>query len=281
MPELPEVETVVRTLRPHAAGRRVLSLDLRDSGCLEKTSLPLERARGAVISAVERRGKFIDMHLESADGPALRLVVHLRMTGRLTAWEGGSVPGPNVARYLRLALQLEGGEGPCRLVFSDVRRFGRVFLGTDEGLAAWPSWKKLGPEPLELSEAAFCAAVRGRRAIKSVLLDQTVLAGIGNIYADESLHAAGIRPDTGAGALSEARKCRLLAEIKRLLLLSIQECGSSIRDYQDADGNVGAFQNHFHVYGRGGEACPDCGAKLRRGVLSGRGTVWCPRCQKR
>ncbi len=281
MPELPEVETVVRTLRPHAVDRRCAALELPDPSCLEKASLPLDRAAGALVRAVDRRGKFIVMRLDAADGARLHLAVHLRMTGRLTAWEDGAGPGPDVAKHVRLVIRLEGGKGPCRLVFSDARRFGRVFLGTDEGLAAWPSWRKLGPEPLEMTGEAFCAAVRGRRAVKSVLLDQTVLAGIGNIYADESLHAAGIRPDMAADALPEAAKRRLLVEIRRLLLLSIQECGSSIRDYQDADGNVGAFQNHFHVYGRAGEPCLDCGTKLKRVVVSGRGTVFCPRCQKR
>ncbi len=283
MPELPEVETIVRTLVPHLTGRRVADLCLPDPACLEKCSMPLQTALGTLIRSVTRRGKFVVLCLDARDGTVLYLVVHLRMTGRLIVC-GGVTPAPqDVERRVRLVLRLadaDRGLPVCRLLFSDVRRFGRVFLGDADALAAWPSWARLGPEPLDMDEDAFALAVRGSRAVKVVLLDQHVLAGVGNIYADESLHAAGIRPDTPANMLSQKRKYRLLRELKRILQLSIEECGSSIRDYQDADGNVGAFQNHFHVYGRGGKACPDCGAVLRRIMLGGRGTVYCPRCQR-
>ncbi|MDO5537115.1 MAG: zinc finger domain-containing protein, partial [Desulfovibrionaceae bacterium] len=174
----------------------------------------------------------------------------------------------------------ESGAASCGLVFNDARKFGRIFLGSRTELESWPSWSRLGPEPLTMGREAFAAALKGRRAIKAVLMDQTVLAGVGNIYADESLHAAGIRPDRPASEISTARRHRLHDELVRLLLLSIEECGSSIRDYQDADGNVGAFQNHFAAYGRGGQPCRRCGATLVRTVLGGRGTVYCPKCQK-
>lgn len=289
MPELPEVETVVRTLRPHVANRTVLSWQVVGaSSCLVPESRPLEDLAGFTVQEVFRRGKYIAMRLAKEGLEDLFLVVHLRMTGRLIAYEKEAAaasgwPPSFAEKHIRAAglLADEAGQEPaCALVFHDVRKFGRLFAGTKAELESWSSWKKLGPEPLLMGADAFVQAVRGSRAIKQVLLDQTVLAGVGNIYADESLFAARIHPQSCAGAVPEDALRTLYAELCRLLLLSIEECGSSIRDYQDADGNVGAFQNHFAVYGRKDQPCRTCGTTLKRIVLNGRGTVFCPCCQK-
>ena len=287
MPELPEVETVVRTLAPHVLKRKILSMD-EVRPCSVPESLPCSKAVGFVVAEVFRRGKFIVARLEKEGCEDLFWVTHLRMTGSLMAYEGAmreseaAHPGKYTRCVIELGSRAEIADGDgCRVLFNDVRTFGRIFLGNRKALEEWSSWKKLGPEPLSMGEDAFAKAIRGKRTIKSVLMDQHVIAGIGNIYADESLFAARIHPARTADSLSVEDKKRLYAELVRLLLLSIEECGSSIRDYHDANGNVGAFQNHFMVYGRGGEACHSCGARLKKVVLNGRGTVYCPRCQKK
>ena len=294
MPELPEVETVVRTLRPHVEGREILSMT-EVQHCRVPESLPCSAVQGYTVREVFRRGKFIVCRLERAGEEDIFWVTHLRMTGSLMAYEGDGreCEAAKPGRYTRCVLHLGAagtqgtagtadtqGQEDCRVLFNDVRTFGRIFLGRQKELQAWSSWKKLGPEPLTMGAAAFVAAVKGRRAIKAVLMDQTVLAGIGNIYADESLFAAGILPSRTADSLSVGDKERLYAEIVRLLNLSIAECGSSIRDYHDANGNVGAFQNHFMVYVRGGSPCLHCQGQLEKVTLNGRGTVFCPTCQK-
>lgn len=291
MPELPEVETVVRTLAPHVLMREILSMD-EVQPCRVPESLPCSKAVGYTVAEVFRRGKFIVARLAGKDArkecEELFWVTHLRMTGSLMAYEGAmreseaAHPGKYTRCVIELGSRAEIADGDgCRVLFNDVRTFGRIFLGNRKALEEWSSWKKLGPEPLSMGEDAFAKAIRGKRTIKSVLMDQHVIAGIGNIYADESLFAARIHPARTADSLSVEDKKRLYAELVRLLLLSIEECGSSIRDYHDANGNVGAFQNHFMVYGRGGEACHSCGARLKKIVLNGRGTVYCPRCQKK
>ena len=317
MPELPEVETVVRTLRPHVVGRHIVSLQEVQRPCFVQESLPCTRAEGLFVHRVVRRGKFIvcrlgigqcgcdsmardaDHVLNQAaalfDGAAeedLFWVTHLRMTGTLMAHETAActsaVPSPTSfcapkpGRYTRAWARLagEGLEG-CVLLFNDVRTFGRMFLGTRTMLESWPAWTRLGPEPLTMGAEAFAQAIRGKRAIKTVIMDQHVLAGIGNIYADESLFAARLNPHLPADSLSLAQKLELHAQMVRLLRKSIAECGSSIRNYQDADGNVGAFQNSFAVYGRAGSPCPVCGTTLQKCLLNGRGTTFCPRCQQK
>lgn len=282
MPELPEVETVVRTLRPHIENREILSME-ETQPCLVPESLPCTVVQGFRVREVFRRGKFIVCRLARAGEEDILWVTHLRMTGSLRAWEGelreGAAAQPG--RYTRCIVHLGAdGQEECCVLFNDVRTFGRIFLGRQRELDAWSSWKKLGPEPLTMGDAAFAAAVKGKRAIKSVIMDQRVLAGIGNIYADESLFAAGILPMRAADSLSVREKKHLYAELVRLLNLSIEECGSSIRNYYDANGNAGAFQNHFLVYGRGGSPCQHCQSTLQKVTLNGRGTVFCPVCQR-
>lgn len=164
--------------------------------------------------------------------------------------------------------------------FDDVRTFGRVLVGGDRVLESWPFWKKLGPEPLEMSADEFVHRLHGRRQVKTMLLDQTVIAGIGNIYADESLFRAGIHPAAPADRLSAEQKRKLFDALQYVLRLSIRECGSSIRNYRDAEGNAGAFQNSFAVYGRAGEKCVRCGSVLKKITIGGRTSTFCEKCQK-
>lgn len=273
MPELPEVETIARTLQPQVLERRVERTTLLHPGTLQG-EVGLEAAQGRVVSGVGRRGKLLLVRFAPEAGPVEGLAFHLKMTGRLLVHASDTPPGP----HTRALFDLDNGQ---RLFFDDCRKFGYIRVMTRESVAAWPFWRNLGPEPLELSAADFAALFAGRRGrIKALLLDQTVIAGIGNIYADESLFRAGIAPASPADGLSGERLQRLHAALREVLLESIAACGSSIRDYRTADGDVGAFQNRFRVYGRGGKPCVSCGAKLRSSRVAGRTTVFCPRCQK-
>ena len=289
MPELPEVETVVRTLAPHVAGCRITGVEVLRASGVHPLSLPLQSLAGLTIAGVRRRGKLILLDVASAqDGeepsekrraaprPSL-VAVHLRMTGRLLPRPAGSLPGP----YTRWLLDLQAPDGaPLRLFFDDTRAFGTVFAATPELLQQWEFWRELGPEPLELDAAGFDRRLTGRRAVKAALLDQRVVAGIGNIYADEALHRAGIDPRRPVAEVDGPGRRELLAALKAVLRLAIAQCGSSIRDYRDADGNAGAFQNSFAVYGRGGKPCRTCGRPLAKCRVAGRATVYCPHCQR-
>ena len=286
MPELPEVETVARTLLPHVQGCVITGARLLRDSSLHPLSMRPEDLQGCVITGVGRRGKLLLLELDAAqavnDGvrgaTGLRLAVHLRMTGRLMTHEAHAEPGPHTRCVF--ALQSAGGEARS-LFFDDVRAFGVLLAGTPQTMQRWDFWRELGPEPLELTDAAFSARLDGKNAaIKAVLLDQKVIAGVGNIYADECLFAAGIDPRRKAASLTAAQRSRLLTSLKDVLLLSISQCGSSIRDYRDANGNVGAFQNSFAVYGRSGQACRACGRALEKVKVAGRATVYCPHCQK-
>lgn len=285
MPELPEVETVVRTLRPQVLNARITHVELLRPSVVLPQSLPLGSLCGSRISAVERRGKLILLRLlppsagDSGERPAC-LVVHLRMTGRLMPHPAGTSPHA----HTRCLFQLEGPQGASVLFFDDVRAFGLLFAATPERLAAWNFWRELGPEPLDVPADALARQLAPRlsarrAAIKSLLLDQTMLAGIGNIYADEALFRAGIDPRRPANSLDAASLLTLCRELQTVLRLSIDQCGSSIRDYRDANGNVGAFQNSFAVYGRGGQSCVVCGHALEKTQVGSRATVFCPHCQ--
>ena len=293
MPELPEVETIARTLAPQVSGRRICGYELLNPATLEGT-LSLEGIMGKTILTPGRRGKLLLLPLALADdapfhsdsacpsgslarhlasGPerVTGLAFHLKMTGRLFVHPAGTLP----ERHTRLVLDLDDGS---RIFFDDARKFGYVRVLTPATLAAWPFWAGLGPEPLEISAVDFAVRLAGRRGrIKALLLDQRVLAGCGNIYADESLFRAGIRPD--AQQLSAPRLERLHGALCEVLRESIRQCGSSIRDYRTARGDAGAFQNSFRVYGRAGERCLECGASLEGSRIAGRATVCCPKCQ--
>ncbi|MGH9661087.1 MAG: bifunctional DNA-formamidopyrimidine glycosylase/DNA-(apurinic or apyrimidinic site) lyase [Bryobacteraceae bacterium] len=258
MPELPEVETIVRGLRPWLEGRRIKRVECL---CPRMARGDLARIEGRRIQNFRRHGKFI-----LADCEGVFLAIHLGMTGKLLL-EGD--PG----RYTRVVFTLEGGV----LLFDDVRTLGRV-----EVAARLPARiARLGPEPLAIGPEEFIERLGGRRGrVKPLLLNQTFLRGIGNIYADEALFRAGIHPRTAAARLSRARARRLHAAIREVLEEAIAAGGSSISDYVDATGKLGEFQFQHRVYGREEEACPRCGAAIRRIVLAQRSAHFCPRCQR-
>ncbi len=277
MPELPEVETVARTLAPAVTDRFVEAVAVRSPRGLDDPAQSAEvfaqRLVGRRILGVRRRGKLLVLPLD--DGQAL--ACHLRMTGRLYV----PLPDDPPDAHTHLVFTLRGTDGPTTLYYRDARTFGGCRVATAEELAAWPFHARMGPEPLELDAAGFRAALQGRSTrVKALLLDQTAIAGLGNIYVDEALFRAGIRPETPADRLGPRRVERLRQAVQAVLTEAIEACGSSIRDYVDARGAAGSFQKCFRVYGRGGEPCLACGERLRKTAVAGRGTVYCPRCQR-
>jgi formamidopyrimidine-DNA glycosylase len=268
LPELPEVETVARSLRPGLEGAVIKRGHLGWSRTLE--GIPLDAfnaaAGGQRIHKVGRRGKYVTMQLDRDF-----LTVHLRMTGRLYFAETAEGLDP----WVRFSLQLEDGR---YLAFSDSRKFGRVYFTPDlDFLEA-----KLGPEPLGMRAEAIAAIIKGSsRAIKPFLLDQTKIAGIGNIYADESLFRARIHPKKPVDKLTKPQRLRLGGIIPDVLQAAIDHEGASINWYRKPDGSVGESQLHFAVYGREGEPCLNCSRPIRKIVLGQRGTHFCPTCQKR
>jgi formamidopyrimidine-DNA glycosylase len=260
MPELPEVETVVRSLAPHLIGRKIVAAAFTSRFVTPGDRRKLAaRLAGRSIEKVERRGKFIVISLDAG-----KLAVHLGMTGKLLmdGAEGEHTHG---------IFTLDDGV----LLYDDPRQFGRI---------EWNPARvaRLGPEPLEIGCDEFRARLRKRNSkVKPLLLNQTFLAGLGNIYVDEALFAAGIHPLAIASRLSASRAARLHQAIRDVLSLAIQHRGSSISDYVDADGQRGAFQLMHHVYGREGEACVSCGSAIRKIVVAQRGTHFCAKCQRR
>lgn len=281
MPELPEVETVVRDLRPQLSGRRIESVQLtRDPAIrarLVRHPSPgqfVRRLRGRTITSVERRGKYIVMPLDH-DGQ--RLVVHLGMTGHLRVWEPEETP----VKHTHFRALLDSG---LELRYDDQRQFGRLLLGKPDeliGARAFPA--RLGPEPIhgDLTEAEFDKLIRARRRpVKSALLDQSFLAGVGNIYADEACFRAGIRPSRWTNRLTVRERRALYSAIQEVLEHSIAARGSSVINYVDAFGVRGANQEQLLVYGRRGQPCLICGTPLQGTRLAGRGTVYCRKCQR-
>lgn len=278
MPELPEVETIATTIYPHVRDAEISGVRLLRASSLHPLSLPLEKLIGAQITSVGRRGKLLLFHLSgtASDAPDL-LVAHLRMTGRLLT----KSPDADPDKHTRCIFALRNAAGKDRqLFFDDIRAFGQLLAATPDILSRWPFWRDLGPEPLEIGPEEFEQRLQGSRPLKNALMDQKVVAGIGNIYADESLFQARLLPTRPSASLNTQESAALLAAIQAVLRKSISQCGSSIRDYRDADGNMGSFQKGFQVYGRGGENCKKCGAVLQKIRLAGRATVFCPNCQK-
>ena len=289
MPELPEVETVVRQLEPELEGRRIESLEVLDA----RWSRPVPPAQlgdavaGSLIGGLDRRGKYILMRL--AGGRTL--VMHLRMTGNLVLVEGEDVIDPSEgrrlyegerstsARHLRARFRLDDGR---ELWFTDPRRFGEAFLVED---AALPErFARLGVEPLspEFTPEALGRMAAGRRApLKSFLLDQSGVAGVGNIYADEALFRARLHPLSPAGSMRPPHLEALRDAVVAALEAGIDGGGASIDDYRDARGEKGTMQDEFLVHTREGEPCPACGTEIKRIVVSGRSTYFCPSCQVR
>jgi formamidopyrimidine-DNA glycosylase len=270
MPELPEVETIVRGLRRAICGKTIISARVTlQKMAVAPPALRFERTvRGERIETVGRRGKFAILQLSSGRS----LVTSLRMTGRLVVQPEGEKPYP----YAHVILQFND---KTRLVFADVRQFGRMRL-VDPG-AAWDA--NLGVEPLsgDFTPQRFIAMLSGRTTpIKAFLLDQRRIAGIGNIYACEALWTAGIRPGTPAGKLTKPAIRRLHRAVIDVLQRAIDMRGSSVDDYVDAQGLKGGFQTVLSVYGRAGATCSRCSGEIVRTLIAQRGTWWCRKCQK-
>ena len=272
MPELPEVETVRRRLLPHLSGRTLAEVAVLDHRLTdpEPPEAVAARLQGVRIETLARRGKYLIATLD--DGAAL--LVHLRMTGNLLWLERPPEADP---RFLRAWAVLDDGS---YLAYTDARRFG-TWRVAEDGAEAWLGGK-LGPEPLsDWAAADLASAFAGRKApVKAAILDQRVVAGVGNIYADEALFAAKIHPAAPAGRLSRVRIARLHAAVVAALEAGIEAQGASIRDFRTPDGGYGSAQERFVAYGRGGEPCVVCGTPLRRTVIAQRGTAYCPRCQR-
>ncbi len=306
MPELPEVETIARTLAPDVCGRRIAGISILEPRSWQGgISAKIIADAHPGIRAVSRRGKLLLLHfgesrcassgwngawpacctkngmhsgrpplIGSTQDEVTGLAFHLRMTG-------GLFPQPHGAgaqKHTRLIIDLDDG---TRVFFNDMRKFGSARAISGRELAAWTFWNTLAPDPLEIDAETFCARMKASgRQIKTLLLDQETIAGVGNIYAAESLFAAGMRPDARGCDIPPERLKKLHGILVEILLEAIRECGSTISDYRNAHGDAGSFQNRFHVYGRGGLPCHVCGSILLSARIGGRGTVWCPKCQK-
>jgi formamidopyrimidine-DNA glycosylase len=274
MPELPEVETVVRDLRRAITGRRFVNVDVLHGGVIR---FPLPEAfaaglTGARVDRVERIGKFILCPLDTGD----ELVVHLGMTGHLLV----CTPDAPLAPHTHVRALLDDGR---ELRYDDARRFGRVLLGSRDTLRAARVLPALGVDPLtEGFTAAHLDSVlrRTTRTLKAALLDQAGVAGLGNIYVDEVCHLAGVRPTRRCHRLTRRERQAIYDAIPVILHKAIANRGSSIDDYRDVWNAQGSMQEKLQVYGRGGEPCFRCGAILARTVLAGRTTVYCPKCQR-
>jgi len=274
VPELPEVETVRRRLAPGLEGRLFVRVEIGDGRLVrpyEPEAVAAELV-GERVSAVERRGKYLIFRFETGRA----LLIHLRMTGSLRHAPGGSLEDDP---HRRAVVRLDDGSD---VAYRDVRRFGTWLLlepGELDGYIA----ARLGPEPLLPS---FTAKVLGsllakRKApLKSVLLDQKAIAGLGNIYVDEALWRSELHPRRPAGELDAKELSRLHRNIRRVLELGLARQGATLRDYATPDGGSGSMQHEFKVYGRSGEPCPRCGTPIERSVLGGRGTWTCPSCQR-
>lgn len=273
MPELPEVETVVRDLRPLLVGRRLASLRRASSHSLRSPWLDEWAAHvtGRLVEEASRRGKWILLRLE---GGAF-LVVHLGMTGQFTV-----VPASEpVSPHTHFIFPLDAGEAELR--YRDVRRFGSLtWLRDAAALQSHFAEAGLGPEPFGLDAALWRSRLSNTsRIIKAVLLDQTVVAGVGNIYADEALFRAKIHPSRRADRLSPPEASRLRKAIAEVLTKAINSRGSTIRDYVGGSGLMGGYQDEFQAYGRTGEPCRRCKAPIECARLAGRSSHFCPRCQ--
>ena len=290
MPELPEVETIVADLRPHLVGRTIVRCELNFPTIVRHPEPEefVDAVVGMRIDSVGRRGKYILISLtpphlwggggEAAGGAAnnLQLVVHLGMTGQLRLVD----PVAPLASHTHAVFFLDDGR---QLRYRDPRRFGRLLLGTEQALLSSKKMPRLGPEPIdpEFAPDELYRRLRTRRAaIKAVLLDQGAIAGVGNIYADESLHKARLRPDRIAGSLSKKSARRLHESLRESLTLAIANRGSSVDTYRDAWGEIGGQQEKLLVYGRAGEPCFTCGRPLTAIRIAGRTTVFCRRCQR-
>jgi len=281
MPELPEVETVRRGLTPAMQGKRIDRLEVNR----EDLRFPFpdqfrQRVEGARITHMGRRAKFLVTELSTDEA----LIMHLGMSGRFTVDNAATAdlhhdPGTNPA-HDHVVFHMETG---ATITYNDPRRFGFMELWPKANLANYPRIEHLGPEPLsnQFNADYLSAAVQGKSApIKAALLDQNIIAGLGNIYVCEALFRSGISPRRKAHSIAGKRADRLAPAINDVIAEAIQAGGSSISDFASASGELGYFQKHFHVYDREGAPCDTCGAEIRRIVQSGRSSFFCGTCQR-
>jgi formamidopyrimidine-DNA glycosylase len=283
MPELPEVETVRRGLIPAMEGRLILAAEVRRADL--RFAFPpnmAERLTGARVLRLGRRSKYILADLSTG----ATLLIHLGMSGRMLI--SGQMPGvfhhhhPAPARHDHVILDMEGG---ARITFNDARRFGAMDLMATAAAGDHRLLRDLGPEPLgnRFDEDYLVARLKGRMMpVKAALLDQKIVAGLGNIYVSEALHRAGIDPRRKAGQIAAARVAGLVPVIRAVLAEAIEAGGSSLRDYRQTDGELGYFQHSFRVYDRAGAPCPTpgCAGTIARIVQSGRSSFFCATCQR-
>jgi formamidopyrimidine-DNA glycosylase len=280
MPELPEVETIRRSLIPHLIGRRVTSIVVRNPAL----RVPVDphalasRVRGRRITGLGRRGKYLLVEM----GGGAVVVVHLGMSGRLTIVQRSRA----LDRHEHVSLRLSSRDGrpPEELRLRDPRRFGLMVVVDAARVDESPLFHHLGPEPFaesELDGAGLYERTRRRRApVKTLLLDARLMVGVGNIYACESLHVAGVDPRTRADRLGARRWKRVLGAVREVLAASVADGGTSISDFRDGEGREGLHQVDLRVYGRAGEPCRRCGRAIKRIVQAGRSTYFCTRCQR-
>ncbi|MXX91489.1 MAG: bifunctional DNA-formamidopyrimidine glycosylase/DNA-(apurinic or apyrimidinic site) lyase [Boseongicola sp. SB0677_bin_26] len=283
MPELPEVETVRRGLLPVMEGTRILRADVNRPDL--RWPLPkrmAERVSGTRVMSLRRRSKYLLADLSSGE----TLLVHLGMSGRILI--SGVAQGVFLNRHAmhdrhdHVVFHMEGG---ARVTFNDPRRFGAMDLVATASAEKHRRLAGIGPEPLgnEFDEVYLTSTLKGRRTtIKAALLDQRVVAGLGNIYVCEALHRAGVSPTRRVSRLAAGRIASLVPNVRDVLSEAIAAGGSSLRDYRQADGELGYFQHAFRVYGRDGDPCvkPGCGGRVVRTVQSGRSSFHCPKCQR-
>jgi formamidopyrimidine-DNA glycosylase len=269
MPELPEVETVVRDIRPQIVGRRIARVELGRRQPLKTAPRKIvELLEGATVESVERWGKNIVIR---ATGGVWWLI-HLGMSGRLVVEQASEERRPHTHGVFAL------DSGDTELRYTDPRMFGRIEVSREIPARL----KKLGPEPLEIGEADFVANLRRRRTrLKALLLDQSFVRGVGNIYADESLFRAKLDPRAIGIRIVPARAAELHAALQAILRDAISSKGSSVRTYLYGQGESGSYQYEHLVYGRAGEPCARCKTKLKTAIVAGRTTVWCPKCQRK
>ncbi len=279
VPELPEVETVCRGLAPWLVGRVLQRITVRRRDLRRPVPADLAaRLEGRRVVAVSRRGKYALIGTASG-GPVL--ILHLGMSGRIRLVRAGANDHA-LGVHDHVVFATDAGD---RLVFNDARRFGLLALAEPDGPDAHPLLRDLGPEPLGgdfTADHLRAALARRRTSLKAALMDQRLVAGLGNIYVAEALHRARLSPRRGTTSVGPLRARRLVAAIRAVLEEAIAAGGSSLRDHARIDGELGYFQHHFRVYGRAGAPCPrpDCDGTVRRIVLAGRSSFYCPACQR-
>jgi formamidopyrimidine-DNA glycosylase len=268
MPELPEVETTVRGLQKVLKGRRIARVEVRRADLRRSFPQDLgQRLTGATVTGLGRRAKYGLIHTDRND----TMIFHLGMSG---SWR---INHTRLEKHDHLLLETDEGN---RLALNDPRRFGSVDLVPTDDLAEWPAFKALGPEPLDITPRELKRRLAGRSAaIKLLLLDQSVVAGLGNIYVCEALYRAGIHPRRPGGSIALARLNNLVPAIHDVLAEAIAAGGSTLRDFAAPDGELGYFAKRFSVYDREGQPCA-CGGTVKRIVQGGRSTFYCPRCQR-